>query len=48
MDGWRSAGSHEVAWDGRDDRGREVGPGVYFCVPGAGSPVPATKLMLVR
>jgi hypothetical protein len=26
----RSSGEQIVAWDGRDSRGREVGPGVYF------------------
>jgi flagellar hook assembly protein FlgD len=24
------AGPHEISWDGRDDQGRRVGPGVYF------------------
>ena len=26
-----SAGRHEIGWDGRDDLGREVRSGVYFC-----------------
>jgi hypothetical protein len=26
---WR--GSHSLGWDGRDERGRLVSPGVYFC-----------------
>ena len=33
-----SAGPHELVWDGRDDAGREVAPGVYLVrvtVPGA-------------
>jgi len=25
-----TAGPHTVKWDGRDDRGRRVGPGVYY------------------
>jgi hypothetical protein len=25
-----------VTWDGRDSRGRETGPGVYFCRYGSG------------
>ncbi|MBM3320964.1 MAG: S8 family serine peptidase [Candidatus Eisenbacteria bacterium] len=29
-DGPFAAGSHETAWDGRDDRGRAVGSGVYL------------------
>jgi hypothetical protein len=26
----RARGSHSARWDGRDERGRKVGPGVYF------------------
>jgi flagellar hook assembly protein FlgD len=29
-DGPRSAGVHEVTWDGRDDLGKEMASGVYF------------------
>jgi len=29
--GARPAGRHAVTWDGRDDRGRRVTAGVYFC-----------------
>lgn len=29
--GPRLAGRYEVTWDGRDDRGRGVSTGVYFC-----------------
>jgi len=28
--GVRTAGEHEVVWDGRDGRGREVPSGIYF------------------
>jgi outer membrane protein assembly factor BamB len=27
----RSAGVHQFAWDGRDDRGKSVRPGIYYC-----------------
>ena len=42
-----------VSWDGTDDRGRELAPGVYFCrlvVTGVGhDPAPMTeKLVLQR
>lgn len=31
VDGGRPAGLQSVTWDGRDDAGREVGAGAYFC-----------------
>lgn len=30
VDGWREAGSHAIAWDGRDGGGRAVAAGTYF------------------
>jgi parallel beta-helix repeat protein len=30
VDGEQPAGKHVAVWDGRDDRGRELGSGVYF------------------
>jgi hypothetical protein len=30
VDAHRPGGNHTVTWDGRDDRGRQVGSGVYF------------------
>jgi parallel beta-helix repeat protein len=29
--GWRAGGGRAVVWDGRDDEGRRLKPGVYFC-----------------
>jgi hypothetical protein len=29
-DGWLESGPHALRWDGRDDAGRRVAPGVYF------------------
>jgi flagellar hook assembly protein FlgD len=26
-----SPGLHQVLWDGRDEMGKDVGPGVYLC-----------------
>jgi FlgD Ig-like domain len=47
--GERTAGRHEVSWDGRDAEGREVASGVYVAeVAVAGSGADRTKLMLVR
>ncbi|MEW6751506.1 MAG: dockerin type I domain-containing protein [Candidatus Latescibacterota bacterium] len=31
VDGRVKAGRHTVTWDGRDARGRQVGPGTYLC-----------------
>jgi hypothetical protein len=30
VDGWREAGEHLAHWDGSDDAGRALAPGVYF------------------
>ena len=46
--GPRSAGTHSVAWDGRDDRGQPVGSGIYLCRLEAGGQVTAHKLLLLR
>jgi hypothetical protein len=38
VDGPYGAGRHETTWDGRDDQGRPVPPGVYFArLEGAGA-----------
>jgi hypothetical protein len=45
--GVRPPGDGGVIWDGRDDSGRKVGPGVYWCrVAGlkGGAPLPIQKL----
>lgn len=42
------SGVYSASWDGTDDHGREVGPGVYFCRwPGKAYPA-AGRLVLVR
>jgi len=41
-------GQHVRSWDGRDDAGREVGSGVYFCRVSAGGRAAATKIVLLR
>jgi bacillopeptidase F len=45
--GWRPAGRYQLAWDGRDERGRRVAGGVYF-VRLAGAPHVARKLVVIR
>ena len=42
------AGRHEVRWDGRDARGREVGSGTYVARLQTGRGVQGKKLVLVR
>jgi len=43
-----AAGSHELVWDGADDRGAPVGSGVYFAETRTGGAVDVRKLALVR
>jgi hypothetical protein len=43
-----AAGQHTVSWDGRDDRGREAGSGVYICQLRCGRRVRAEKILLLR
>jgi hypothetical protein len=48
VEGVREAGTHRASWDGRDDRGRQAGSGVYFCrfiAPGYAS---SRRIVLVR
>ena len=42
------AGLREVTWHGRDDKGRQVPSGVYFCRLSAGDFVGTQRMMLVR
>lgn len=42
------AGRHQVIWNGRDDQGRAVGSGLYFCRLQAGGTQQMMKMMLVR
>lgn len=43
------AGTHEVRWDGRDERGRSVAAGTYLArLDAVGQPPVVTKLNLVR
>jgi len=43
------AGAASIQWDGRDENGRPVGPGIHFVRPvGSGTPQPAQRLVIVR
>ena len=46
--GERRAGPHEVAWDGRDDRGRRVAAGAYFLRLRAGEASVTRKVLRIR
>jgi hypothetical protein len=42
------AGYHRLAWDGRDDAGRQAGAGVYFYLLESGSFLQTRKMTLVK
>ena len=48
VDGPLPAGAHGAAWDGRDDRGREVASGVYFARLEAAGAELRSKVVLIR
>lgn len=47
-DAERAQGRHEAVWDGRDDRGRQVATGTYFCRLRTASGEHSGKLVLIR
>ncbi len=47
-DGHFAAGAHELAWDGRDDLGREAASGTYLLRLVSGEAVRTAKVSLVR
>jgi hypothetical protein len=48
LDGQLGAGDHVLVWDGRDDSGRPVGSGIYFCRVEAGDIERTIKMVLLR
>jgi flagellar hook assembly protein FlgD len=48
VDRFEGAGYHSASWDGRDDRGRELVAGVYFCRFEAGTYKTTRKTQLLR
>jgi len=48
VDSRQKAGVHRIPWDGRDDQGKELPSGVYFCKIQAGSFSSTRKMMLLR
>lgn len=45
--GARSSGAHSVRWDGRNDRGAKMAPGVYFARLDAGTAASVSRLVLL-
>jgi flagellar hook assembly protein FlgD len=43
-----AAGRHRLAWDGRDDGGRPLASGVYFCRLDTGERRETKKMVLAR
>jgi flagellar hook assembly protein FlgD len=48
VDESKRAGSYEVIWDGKDDKGKEVGSGIYFYQLRAGDYTETKKMILVK
>jgi hypothetical protein len=48
VEGEQPAGSHRVAWNGRDDSGREVPAGVYFSQLTVAGVTESRKMVLLR
>jgi hypothetical protein len=48
VDGSTQAGSHSVAWDGRDEKGREMPSGLYFYRMTAGTAIETRPMTLLR
>lgn len=48
LDRCETAGNHSVVWDGTDDRGKPVSPGVYFCLLSSVAQAARTKIVMTR
>ncbi|MDZ7315892.1 MAG: T9SS type A sorting domain-containing protein [candidate division KSB1 bacterium] len=48
IDEEQTAGEHRVVWNGRDDRGQEVPPGVYFCIMRFKDKESLQRMILIR
>lgn len=46
--GEKTAGEHKLEWDGRDDHGKRLGSGIYFCRLQAGNHSSVHKLLLLK
>jgi len=48
VSGYRAAGRYQESWDGRNDAGRLLGSGVYFCRMESNGAAKVQKLLLMR
>lgn len=48
FEGFKEAGKHKLTWDARDERGRAVTSGVYFCRMVAGAFTKNIKMLLMK
>ena len=48
LDGTQAAGDRRIVWDGRDERGRIVGGGVYFAILRAGNRTATRTVTITR
>jgi hypothetical protein len=48
LTGWKPAGNHQIAWDGRNDSGKEMPGGIYFCRLTAGKYQGYRRMLLLR
>ncbi len=48
VNGFNTAGYHQVQWNGKDDQGRMVASGMYFYVLKMGKSIKARKMFLLR
>jgi hypothetical protein len=46
--GWQPAGGHTVTWDGRDDAGLPLPPGIYLATLRSGATIARTRVTLLR
>jgi flagellar hook assembly protein FlgD len=44
----KRAGSYEVIWDGKDDKGKEMASGIYFYQLKAGDYAETKKMLLLK
>ena len=44
----QNQGRYKVRWDGKNNQGKEVASGIYFCILRAGASKEGKKMLLIR